>query len=162
MASIIALRDGIAVAEKRSQANRGRDDMAAFQIKRFDVDFGQAREIDDDRVWLAVQRHMQFIVRAFHIRFMARMLHHDAVHIDVEIIECPRRAFDDMVGHGKASRVRRKRKPHTGSRVGLPTEVRISVEGVHFGRREAMRDDAVIFADNGFRALNELCEMIQI
>ena len=52
--SIIALRDGIAVAEKRPQANRGRDDMAAFQIKRFDVDFGQAREIDDDRVWLAV------------------------------------------------------------------------------------------------------------
>ena len=78
--SIIALRDGIAVAEKRPEADLRRDDAAAFQIKRLDVDFRKAREIDDDIAGLSVQRHMKFIIRLFHKRFMAGVLHHDAVH----------------------------------------------------------------------------------
>ena len=149
-----------AVTEKRPEADRGGDDTPAVQFKRLDVDLGKAREVDDDIAELPAQRHMQFIVRAFQIRFMAGVLHHDAVHIDVEIIKCTRGAFDDMVGHGEALGVRREGQPHAGGRVGFPAEVRISVEGVHFRRRETVRDDAVVFADDGLRPLDVLCKMV--
>ena len=56
--SIIALRDGIAVAEERPEADQRRDNTAAFQIKRLDVDLRKARELDDDIARLSVQHHM--------------------------------------------------------------------------------------------------------
>ena len=55
---VIALRDGIAVAVQRPEADRGGDDVAAVQFKRLDVDLGKAREIDDNRVGPSIQRHM--------------------------------------------------------------------------------------------------------